>query len=93
MKISSVIIICMALFVSAFAPVHAQNSSQCGFIQDNDQRAMCRALAERNSSQCGFIQNNDLRAMCRAQVDRNPSQCGFIQNSDMRSTCRALSGG
>lgn len=93
MKIATVICICMAMFVSAFAPVHAQSSSQCGFIQNNDQRAMCRALAERKSSQCGFIQNNDQRALCRALVDRNPSQCGFIQNADFRSTCRALSGG
>jgi hypothetical protein len=70
----------------------AQNSSQCGFIQNSDQRAMCRAQAERNPSQCGFIQNSDLRAMCKAQAEGNSSQCGFIQNSDMRAQCRAMSG-
>jgi hypothetical protein len=76
-------------FISSF--VFAQNSSQCGFIQNSDQRAMCRAQAERNPSQCGFIQNSDLRALCRAQTERNPNQCGFIQNSDMRAQCRAIS--
>ncbi len=82
-------IVCVfSLATSAFA----QNSSQCGFIQNSDQRAMCRAQAERNPSQCGFIQNSDLRAMCRAQAEGNSSQCGFIQNSDMRAQCRALSG-
>lgn len=80
---------CLLISNSAYA----QNSSQCGFIQNSDQRAMCRAQAERNSAQCGFIQNSDLRAMCRAQVDKNSAQCGFIKNADMRSTCRALSGG
>jgi hypothetical protein len=79
---------CLLLISNA---VFAQNSSQCGFIQNSDQRAMCRAQAERNPSQCGFIQNSDLRAMCRAQAERNPSQCGFIQNSDMRAQCRAIS--
>lgn len=74
-------------------PAYAQNSSQCGSIQNADQRAMCRALADRNSGQCGSISNDDLRAMCRAQVNRNPSQCGAINNSDMRATCRALTGG
>jgi hypothetical protein len=71
----------------------AQNASECGFIQNSDQRSMCRAIANRNVSECGFIQNSDLRSMCRAQVGRNPSECGFIQNSDFRAQCRALSGG
>lgn len=86
-------IIFITFLVSIIFLAHAQNSSQCGFIQDSDQRAMCRAQAERSSAQCGFIKNDDLRAMCRAQEDRNSAQCGFIKNSDMRTTCRALSGG
>jgi hypothetical protein len=66
-----------------------QNSGQCGFIQNSDRRAMCRARAEGNVGQCGFIQDNDLRAMCRAEVGNNPGQCGFIQDADMRAECRA----
>ena len=82
-----------ALILSMMGSVFAQNSLQCGFIQNSDQKAMCRAQAERNSAQCGFINDVDMRAMCRAQVNRNSAQCGFIKNADMRATCRALSGG
>jgi hypothetical protein len=88
------LVVSMTVLPTALLPVvEAGNSSQCSVIQDPDQRANCRAQADRNSSQCSFIQNSDLRAMCRAQVERKPSQCSFIQNSDLRAQCRALAGG
>lgn len=71
----------------------AQNSANCGFISDNDERNMCRALAERQSSYCGFISDNDKRNHCRAQAERNPSYCGFISDNNKRNMCRALAGG
>jgi len=70
----------------------AQNASQCGFIQNEDRRSLCRARAGKNVGQCGFIKDNDLRAMCRAEVGNNRGQCGFIQNADMRNECRASVG-
>ena len=73
--------------------VFAQNSSQCNFIQNQDQKNMCIAQAERRSSQCNFIQNQDQRNSCIAQVERRPSQCNFIQNQDQKNMCRAVSGG
>ena len=91
-KIFRIISLIVAIFSSALMSSHAQNSNKCGTIQDPDQRAMCRALADRNSSQCGLIKNDDQRVMCRAQLDRNSSQCGLIKNNDLRNTCRALSG-
>jgi len=95
MNSKAIRLILLVIPIASMLPLatFAQNSSQCGSIQNADQRAMCRALADRNSGQCGSISNDDLRAMCRAQVNRNPSQCGAINNSDMRATCRALTGG
>jgi len=79
------------LFLSLLSsPTFAQDSSQCGFIQDSNYRSLCRALAEKNASQCGFIQENDLRSMCRAITNKDACQCGFINNSVQRSMCRAL---
>jgi hypothetical protein len=71
--------------------VSAGDSSQCGFISDNDYRALCRALAEHKADQCGFISNGDLRAFCRAVSMKDSSQCGFISDNNMRAMCRALS--
>lgn len=42
----------IVLLAGALLPLPAL--ANCGFIQDNDARAMCRAKAERSSSQCGF---------------------------------------
>ena len=71
--------------------VCAGDSSQCGFITDNDYRALCRAVADMKSDQCGFISNGDLRAFCRGVSKKDASQCGFIGDNNMRSMCRALS--
>ena len=92
-NVLKLILLVISIASQVLLSAYAQNSSQCGSIQNADQRAMCRALADRNSGQCGSINNDDLRAMCRAQVNRNPGQCGAINNNDMRATCRALTGG
>jgi hypothetical protein len=41
-------------------------SSQCGFIRDDDLRAHCRARTGGGEAQCGFIRDPDRRAACRA---------------------------
>jgi uncharacterized protein YdeI (BOF family) len=86
-----IIFLFISLLISSSAL--AQNSSQCGFIQDSDQQSLCRAIADSSPSQCGFISNSDLQSMCRGISGRQPSQCGFIQNSDQQSMCRAIAGG
>ena len=47
-------------------PTTECDSSQCGFITDNDYRALCKVVADMNSDQCGFISDNNMRSMCRA---------------------------
>jgi len=51
----------LALFVS---PTAQAQSSQCGFIQNPDEQAYCRAINGGGSGQCGFIRDNDLQARC-----------------------------
>lgn len=82
----------LTLLSFATMPAYA-DSSQCGFIQDSDQRAYCRATSGDGPSQCGFIQDSDLRAMCRAESGGGQSQCGFISDSDKRALCMAKSRG
>ena len=74
------------------APTQA-GSSDCGFIRDADQRALCRARASGSTSDCGFIGNSDLRSYCRAVVGKSSADCGFISDADLRSRCRAETGG
>jgi len=71
---------------------HSQNSAHCASISNPDQRAMCRALAEKKSTYCASIGNSDMRAMCRAQSENKASYCASIGNNDMRAQCRALAG-
>lgn len=85
-----IIAILISLFLYGNQHAYAQDSSQCGFITENNYRSLCRALADKNVSQCGFITESNLRSMCRAIVDKDSSQCGFINNNDQRAMCRAL---
>ena len=59
-------LVILSLLLGITTLVEAQDASQCGFIQEANYRALCRALADKNTSQCGFINDSDLRAMCRA---------------------------
>ena len=65
-------------------------ASNCSFIRDPDQRALCRAQTGGSTSQCSFIGDPDTRALCRAVVGGNRSQCSFIRNTDQRDYCRAV---
>ena len=65
------------------------DSSQCGFIKDQDQQAYCRAINGAGQSQCGFIRSSDLQARCRAETGGGSSQCGFIKDFDSQAACRA----
>lgn len=70
----------------------AQSSHHCGSISNSDQRAMCRALAEKKAHHCGSISDSDQRAMCRAQSEGKSHHCGSISSTDLRAQCRALAG-
>ncbi len=58
----------------AALPTHAQQGD-CGFIQNPDRQAYCRAISGGGSSHCGFIRDSDLQARCRAET--GGGQCGF----------------
>ena len=75
---------------AALAPpvVHAQ-SSQCGYIRDADDRALCRAKTAGSSSQCGYITDADKRSYCRAVTGGGTSQCGYVQDADLRDMALA----
>jgi hypothetical protein len=51
---------------------HAQQAD-CGFIQNPDRQAYCRAISGGGSSHCGFIRDSDMQARCRAEnlLERN----------------------
>lgn len=66
------------------------SSSDCGFINNSDQRNSCIAQARRNPANCGFINNSDQRNLCIAQARQEKSQCGFINDSNLRNQCRGL---
>lgn len=74
------------------ASSHAGDSSKCIHINDNDKRAMCRALADQNPNECIHINNSDYRSLCRAQSGKNENECIHISNPDMRAQCKALAG-
>ena len=82
----------VVLFLCANVSAHAQNPAACGSIKSDDERYMCRALAEKNPAFCGSIKNDDKRYMCRAQASKNPTSCGSIKSNDLRAQCRALAG-
>ena len=63
--------------------------ADCGFIQNPDRQAYCRAISGGGSSHCGFIREPDLQARCRAETGGGGSQCGFIRDGDMQAACRA----
>ena len=77
----------LAWLLAAF-PTFAQQAD-CGFIQNPDRQAYCRAISGGGSSQCGFIRDRDMQARCRAETGGGSSQCGFIRDRDMQAACRA----
>ena len=64
-------------------PALQAQQADCGFIQNPDRQAYCRAISGGGSSHCGFIREPDLQARCRAETGGGSSQCGFI-----RDTCK-----
>jgi len=74
--------------LSLAGPNHAQQSD-CGFIQNPDRQAYCRAISGGGSSHCGFIRDSDLQARCRAETGGGSSQCGFIRARDLQAACKA----
>ena len=70
-------------------PVAYAQSSQCGYIRDADDRALCRAKTAGSSGQCGYIGDADKRSYCRAVTGGGTSQCGYVRDGDLRNVCRA----
>ena len=70
-------------------PAAQAQQADCGFIQNPDRQAYCRAISGGGSSHCGFIREPDLQARCRAETGGGSSQCGFIRDRDMQAACRA----
>ncbi len=69
------------------------HASNCASVRDSDQRALCRAKAEKKSSACASISDSDLRNYCRAVVSEQSSACASVRDSDLRNQCRAESQG
>ena len=82
---------CLGLWLTwvlVILPAFAQQAD-CGFIQNPDRQAYCRAISGGGSRHCGFIREPDLQARCRAETGGGSSQCGFIRDRDMQAACRA----
>jgi hypothetical protein len=77
----------LACLVASFSAQAQQGD--CGFIQNPDRQAYCRATTGGGNGQCGFIRDSDLQAMCRAETGGGSGQCGFIRDRDMQAACRA----
>ena len=78
----------LSAFLLSLITAQAQQAD-CGFIQNPDRQAYCRAISGGGSSHCGFIREPDLQARCRAETGGGTSQCGFIRDRDMQAACRA----
>jgi len=77
----------LALLLASFS-AHAQQGD-CGFIQNPDRQAYCRAISGGGASHCGFIRDGDMQARCRAETGGGTGQCGFIRDHDMQAACKA----
>ena len=75
---------CLLTPLAAFA-----QQGDCGFIQNPDRQAYCRAISGGGSGYCGFIRDSDLQARCRAETGGGSGQCGFIRDHDLQAACRA----
>ena len=77
----------LAFLLASFSASAQQGD--CGFIQNPDRQAYCRAISGGGSSHCGFIRDGDMQARCRAETGGGSGQCGFIRDHDMQAACRA----
>ena len=77
----------LAVLLGALAIAAPAAASQCGLIEDSDQRHLCYARADGSTGQCGLIKDSDLRHYCYAVVGKSTSQCGLIRDADKRHTC------
>ena len=82
-------VVALGLLAALLAnPAHAA-SAQCGFIEDPDLQARCRAESGGGSAQCGFIRDADMQAHCRAMTGGGSAQCGFIRDEDRQAKSTA----
>lgn len=80
-------LVCLLGLLAAIPSLARQGD--CGFIQNPDRQAYCRAISGGGSSHCGFIRDGEMQARCRAETGGGSSQCGFIRDQDMQAACRA----
>ena len=79
------------LLLTASTTVWA-DASNCNFINSNDGRNYCIAVAKQDRSYCNFINNGDRRNMCIAVASQDPAYCNFINNNDSRNQCKGQVG-
>jgi|GEM_PF-2746515 len=55
--------------------VAGPKAAHCNAIDDDDQRALCKALATKSVFFCSAIENENLRANCWSQASRGAAHC------------------
>jgi len=55
--------------------VAGPKAAHCNAIDDDDQRALCKALATKSGFFCSAIENENLRANCWSQASRGAAHC------------------
>jgi hypothetical protein len=62
-------------FATAGSAVAGPKTAYCNAIDDDDQRALCKALATKSGFFCSAIENENLRANCWSQASRAEAHC------------------
>jgi len=62
----------LALAGSALA---GPKAAHCNAIEEDDQRALCKALATKSGFFCSAIEDENLKANCWSQASRGASHC------------------
>lgn len=62
----------LALAGSALA---GPKAAHCNAIEEDDQRALCKALATKSGFFCSAIEDENLKANCLSQASRGASHC------------------
>lgn len=72
------IIMSLALFVGlaiAGSALAGPKAAHCNAIEEDDQRALCKALATKSGFFCSAIEDENLKANCWSQASRGASHC------------------
>lgn len=70
------VLICLLLSLGAASTAGARfPAAHCKSIDDDDQRALCKALATKSGFFCSAIENENLKANCWSQASRVAAHC------------------